>query len=121
MNKFGFITHYVPDDPESPTKVNAHTHGLPESFGHKDIQIVLPLPPKDTHMIIHGLVREIKEGKKFESYIEYSEVIENYKIKFIDAIECGRPVLRLIFPDNEGNLDSKHELYRKQYECTNVN
>lgn len=46
MRKHGWYAHFVPDDNKYPNSINYHTHGLEDSFGHPDLQICFPLPPK---------------------------------------------------------------------------
>jgi hypothetical protein len=103
MEQYGFNIHYVPNDCNCPHHTNIHTHGIKESFNHLDFQICFPIPMELAGEILHGLVNDIKDGKKFEANKEYEGVIGNgYSVKMIEATECGRDVLRIILPDPSG-------------------
>jgi hypothetical protein len=118
----GWYVHYVASgDDQSPTGHNVHTHGLVESFLHLDFQIVCPLPPEVSHMILHSCVERIKKGERFNEGDVKEDLIENgYFVKFISAIECERPVLRLCMPDKHGKFeDSDDPLFRVQYAASN--
>lgn len=119
MAEYGWIAHFVGDDSDSPTGYNVHTHGLVESFDHPDLQIVCPMPEQLAHKLLCNLVSQItEEGKKFKAGDVVERVLgQGYKTKLVDAQECGRPVLRLIMPDEKGNLDvdKLEESYRIQY------
>lgn len=115
MRTHGWYAHYVFDT----APPHYHTHGFPESFNHKDIQIMLPgLNPHIMHGIAERIVELIKEGKTFEPGQDYDGIAQGYKTRFILARECDRPVLRLIVPDKAGNLDQDklEQKYAVQYE-----
>jgi hypothetical protein len=107
MEKHGWIVHYVTHDHDcSPTGVNIHTHGLPEKFGHLDIQIVCPLSQMVAHGVLYNCVAKIKEGKTFvPGEVVEGLVTNGYKVKFVQAREMGRDVLRLIIPDKSNNVE----------------
>jgi hypothetical protein len=101
--EFGWKTHAVfPDGKINPNKVNFHTHGILEKFGHLDFQVVIPLKPELVHGIFWDLVDQIISGKKFEEDKEYAGIIKNYNVMFRNFCEGDRNVLRLIFPDENG-------------------
>lgn len=118
MEEYGFYCHMVPcDDDTTPTGANFHTHGLPDSFGHHDIQIVIALPENVFGSIIHDVVNQIKKGQKFEVGKKYSKVLANMEVTFIYALENETPILRMILPDKSGNCGrDMGEPYRLQYE-----
>ncbi len=112
----GWYAHIVNEDPDSPTGFNYHTHGF-VTANHLNIQIVLPIHPDICHAIANIIYRRIKiRGQKFQAGKRYSKIIEpdgvagvgeddkEYEVMFIKVTECGRPVLRIIFPDKEGNV-----------------
>lgn len=100
---------------------NVHTHGLQESFGHPDIQVVLPIAPETIHSVIAGIVERIKGGEKFFPSRRYDKVIMDYDVVFGKAREGGREVLRLILPDPVGCLSKKAmRLYVEQWEGVEV-
>ncbi len=109
IEKFGWYAHFVVDDPMCPDNTNFHTHNLKEAFGHKDLQICLGIRPEMAHSLLTSVIDEIKKGVKFETGKEYDNVFGNgFKAKFIDAFECGRQVLRLIIPDQNGKYEGKY-------------
>lgn len=99
LNKIGWYAHQVPN--------NYHTHGLPESCDHPDIQVVLALDPNITHAVVAGIIEEIKKGTKYQPNTRYSKIIKNLDVIFIEATESDRKVLRLVFPDANGNLEKE--------------
>jgi thiaminase len=102
IKKYGWYAHYIMDDNNCPANTNAHTHHVLESFGHKDFQICLNVKPEIFNMIFTSLVDEVKKGAKYESGKKYGKIIDGYKVEFIDAIESGRSVLRVLIPDENG-------------------
>lgn len=105
MGEYGFFCHMVPmGDDSSPTGINYHTHGLPETLNHPDIQIVLPISPMVFGPIIHSVFDFIKEGNKLEVEKKYSNFLKDYDVEFAWAIENDRDVLRMILPDVNGGL-----------------
>jgi hypothetical protein len=119
MKKHGWICHFVADgDEQTPNGFNAHTHGLQENYQHKDFQVVIPLPEKVAHSIFITLANRVKEGEKFQAGQKLDEVIQRMQVKLIDAVECGRPVLRVILPDKAGKVDLGEigDPYARQYD-----
>jgi hypothetical protein len=119
LKQFGWFAHIVVDDPDSPTQFNWHTHGLQERYGHRDFQIVCPLPPKVAHQIGTTLADRVKAGEAFGSGQKLAQVLrEGLLVKLIAATECGRDVLRIILPDPRGKLDLGEidEQFALQYE-----
>lgn len=98
----GFIIHAVMS-PFDQT-ANIHTHGLVTTFDHPDFQCVVPLPPETINGIFHNLVNEIRGGRKFKAGEIVSKILEKFKVTFVWATEGNRDVLRIILPDNKGNL-----------------
>ena len=118
LSEHGWIMHYVGDDTTSPTGVNIHTHGLHENYNHPDLQVVLQIPQQVVQSILNTIVDRIKNGEKFKDGDVIKSVIANgLSIKIVNANENGRPVLRIIFPDQSGNYDSLtiKEPYSLQY------
>jgi hypothetical protein len=110
MKTVGWHAHIVAEDPSAPYGANYHTHGLVESFGHLDIQVVFPIDPRTIHGIVKKLIDQIKDGKKFKHGDRVDGVIQSatdieYQVLLINAIEGGRNVLRMIIPDAAGNLE----------------
>jgi hypothetical protein len=110
VKKYRFVIHAICNS-EFPYGSNFHTHFLVENFNHPDLQICLPVPDDNVihtiHDIFHKTVNEIKKGKKFKSGDIVPDIIENYHVLFINAIESRRTILRIIFPDENGNLSKK--------------
>ena len=109
---------YVSDADECPYGVNFHTHGVKENFGHLDFEVVFPMEFEMCHYIFFKIIEIIVAGQKFEANHTYPDVLgNNYNLKFIESQEGDRPVLRLIFPGKDGNLDEDniHITFKKQY------
>jgi len=106
LEKFGWYVHYVGDDREVPTGFNAHTHGLENKYNHLDLQIVCPLPQHVAHGIFWNIVNRIATGEKFKAGDVVSDIAGNgYKVKFVNAWENDRLLLRVIIPDKHHHLD----------------
>lgn len=121
--KCGWYAHFVFDDDTYPFSVNCHTHGLLEKYGHTDLQICLPIPDKVAHAVLWDVVRRIEKGETFKTGDTAFDIIQNYPVTFIDAMELDRKVLRIIFPDKTGCIDKKEieEPYEKQWEVISQN
>jgi len=119
MEKYGWFVHFVPDDEDCPNSVNYHTHGVERSFGHPDLQICFPLSRDIAHSILSNIVDDIKAGSRFEPGKKYNEIIGGgLSVEFIHAMECGRKVLRIIFPDKNGNYEGA--VFQDQFERTGL-
>jgi hypothetical protein len=112
MKKYGWYVHFVINDESTPFGINYHTHGLTETYNHKDIQICFPLNQRIVHGILINIVDEIKDGKTFISGMKYDNIVEGYNVEFIEAIEGNRRVLRCIIPDSDGEYKGE---YQKQF------
>ena len=116
MAETGWYAHYVPEN----NVVNAHTHGLIDSQNHLDFQILFPIEQKTAHSIFTTLCDRVKNGERFHNNDVLENVIGNgYKIKLFLTNEGNRPVLRIIFPNVDGNLElidfEKDSIYESQY------
>lgn len=118
--KYGWYAHFV-DMPDLGI-INCHTHGILELCDHFDLQIIVPLLPQTTLTILHTICNRIKAGEKFKSGDVVSDIIKNFNITFIDAIEGDRTVLRIILPDKYGNLtkDTMKGRFADQYKHLNL-
>lgn len=112
LEKHGWYIHYIIETS------NHHTHGLTDKFNHPDLQIALNIDPKIVNSIFHRVVELIKKGRAFS----HNDVVEHiikapFKVKFVNAKEEQRDVLRIILPDSSGNLDfdSIEKPYDLQY------
>ena len=116
----GWYVHFVFDADYMPYSVCYHTHGIRENFDHPDLQIVFNVDNEVAHKILWTVFDRIDEGEKFETDKRYDKIIsEGFDVMFINAIEGGRDVLRIIFPDSENKL-SQSEIdtsFSKQWEC----
>ena len=108
IDLYGWVVHYVYDDKMCPAKVNIHTHHVQESFGHKDIQVCLNLKPELVHRLLVNIVNNIKTGVKYEPGKKYGNIVDNFKLEFIEATESGRKVLRLLIPDENGGYSGPY-------------
>jgi hypothetical protein len=116
--QYGWYAHYVVHgDDQTPTGTNYHTHGISDSYGQLDFQIVLHIDPKIAHALFSNVVALLKEGKRFKSGDVVSEVA-NLPVLLISARECGRDVLRIVLPDELGSLSNAEmdEVYAVQHE-----
>lgn len=119
IEKYGFLIHYVPGPDDW---INAHTHGLAESMGHADLQIVFPLRPEQAASFFHGVVDKIRAGAKYKAGdVEMGVLLDKHErpipLEFSDATECDRPVLRVLIPDQFGRAPSDpacQEAFRRQ-------
>jgi len=108
MDEHGWFVHFILGDAETATGSCAHTHGLPKTFEHPDLQITCPLPEKTAHNILIQAVELIRHGVKFINGEDYDSVIGgDLKVRAFQATEGGRSVIRLIMPDKHGNLDKE--------------
>ncbi len=107
IHNHGWYAHYVMEDlSEVPIGMNNyHTHGMVESFGHLDFQIVIPIPPKTVHDIFYTLIDLVKEGNCFASVNQSGKILNGYNVAFARATENGREVIRVILPAANGTLD----------------
>lgn len=115
IEKYGFVVHSVP---QNENRINHHTHGLDVSYNHPDFQIVYPIHPETAHSIFCTLANAVKGGKTFHPDNNYSDIIPNYRIRLIRALENDRTVLRVILPDVNGNLmpgDFEDDSFAEQY------
>jgi len=121
MKKYGWYMHYVPGDSDVPQGfVNAHTHGLEESWGHYDLQVVIPLDQRTVNGVLQSAVDLVKAGTKIVPGEDYEKIIKNYKVRFAWAKESDRRVLRMILPDAQGRI-SPHTMeptWARQWEGT---
>ena len=135
IEKYGWVAHLVTDDERIPTGFNAHTHGFDDKFKHPDIQIVLPIDGKIVNHLFHTVANLIKEGETFGQgelgeELEYSEILMEYKVRFILTTEDGTSpkwvdgttdshiVLRMILPSPNGSLYAEtmdgDDIYKEQ-------
>lgn len=117
LDKHGWYVHYV-NDSMYPYCTNIHTHGIQDHFDHPDLQVCLPLDSGVVQSILHLLVSKIKEGESFEPHQILLGILDgDYPITFVQRIEDGRSILRIIFPDVSGCLDRAYmdDSYRDQY------
>lgn len=107
MQNPGWYAHYVMDDPDTPWGANIHTHGLPHTFGHSDLQIVVRTSQTQAHGLLFSAIELIKAGTRFEVGVRYQDIAEGYDAQFAWAHECGRDVLRMIIPDKNNRFDTQ--------------
>lgn len=123
MKEHGWYAHIVLDDPGCPYNYNLHTHGVPGSFGHPDLQICAPLDPKVAHGIIGNIIEQIAHlGKKYEIgilIVDDKVTCGGFPFLLAKAKECGRDVLRVIVSDKNKNLDRETMDLKEQWEGTN--
>lgn len=99
IEQFGYFVHYVP-----PAKdeffVNIHTHGVRETTGHTDLQVVMPISPPMANKIFGSLFNAIREGRHFYDGLDYDVHGNRFRMKLVP--EGDRLVLRVLLPDQNG-------------------
>lgn len=105
MEEYGWIIHFILSDDKNSLP-NIHTHGFVEKFNHPDVQICFNISPRTASSILNYIAEVLATGEKFETGKRYPKVINNYYVVFADAVESGRHVLRVIFPDANGKFNS---------------
>ena len=73
---------------------------------------------KTAHAILTTIVENVKSGVVYADGDYASRIIRNYQVKFLETFENDRQVLRVIFPDRNGNLefDDMELDYKVQYD-----
>lgn len=102
--------HYIPDETDVPSVINAHTHGISEHYDHMDLQMVIGSPNEVT-TILNNFGERIRDGERFKDGDVANILTIGHgctSILMKEFKECGRPVLRLVvadpcgrFPDDE--------------------
>lgn len=126
----GWYTHYITDDDITcPNNFNVHTHGFPEKYNHPDIQICIPMPPKQAHALIWGFLSALEEKRAsiptedltvasnwiFPTNVRVPNILgNNFDVMFLPAQENDREVYRMILPDPKNNFDTMP--YKSQLE-----
>ncbi len=107
MEKYGWYCHFIFDDKDSPYGRNVHTHGMPLSFGHLDLQIMGAISDKLSHTVLCRVVERIEKGEKFKDGDKIKGIAnDTMDILFVKIRENDRDVLRIILPDPKGNVDA---------------
>jgi hypothetical protein len=108
LESYGWYSHLVFSKDDGQLRANYHTHGLPEHFGHLDFQFVLPLHRDTLHALATTLVDRVKNGERFVTGMRVSGVVKRHDVLLVETAETQnirRRVLRVILPDDDGNLD----------------
>jgi hypothetical protein len=117
LKKHGFYMHYVPIDDEEC--IDAHTHGLKESFGHDDLQIVLPIPQSTASGVLWSAVERIRDGEQLQPGQRYERIIKSLPVELVWARDEVRDLIRILLPDEHGLLPGDYgcnEVYQRQAE-----
>ena len=81
IEKYGWQYQYVFDENEENPSFS-YTIGLEESYSHPEIMI-FGLKREQMHNILSDLVRDIKEGRKFEPDVKTGDVVSgNFEVIF---------------------------------------
>ncbi|MDF2879985.1 MAG: hypothetical protein K0R54_542 [Clostridiaceae bacterium] len=100
IKKPTWIVHQVFDVPEANGGIVYHTHGLNE-YDVLELELNLPLEPKQATQFINLIGLEIVNGKKFNDG-DFDQTIFSCKIAFKEVTGIqgnGEENLRIIFPD----------------------
>jgi hypothetical protein len=101
VTKYGFYIHYVPDR----LYVDCHTHGLRDSLGHPELQIVASIPGNIAMGIMHNVVDKIREGHELKDQEKLDQIIETFPILIAKMKDReGAEYFRIIFPDADGRF-----------------
>lgn len=127
MEMHGFYIHY--NCHLGDGYIDCHTHGLEETHGHMDLQIIFPLNQKNALYMMHQTVDIIRGEIEFEGksitpkrmfkdgeIITTGILLDGYPLQFKKVKEGDREVLRLlicdknkILPGEEG-CDPKYDI-----------
>lgn len=107
MEDYGWVVDFV--FPTNQNELaNIHTHGVKDTFGHTDFQIVLPLQQQLAHRLLIDLVERVKRGEQIVPEKRYNDVIHNFDVYFVKKYEGTRIVLRMILPDDQGKYPGEN-------------
>lgn len=117
LRDHGYYVHVV-NDPNMPMGLNAHTHGIAH---HPDLQIVFAqaiINPQLLMNIFQSVVDLIHKGQTFKDGDTSDDVMHDLTVKFVDAKDGDRDVLRLILPDKQNRFerDTMDHPYVHQYD-----
>lgn len=103
LAKHGFYVHFVP---RADGYINAHTHGVAESWpGQLDLQVVVNLGPQSCQWIFSDFVARIRAGERFHAGDRVDRILTQ-PVLLTEAQEGPplRSVLRVLIPDDAGHL-----------------
>lgn len=103
LTSHGFYVHYVP---LGDGYVNAHTHGVAESWpGQLDLQIVVALGPQTCHGMLSDFVSRIRAGERFQAGDRVERILTQ-PVLLSEAQEGPplRTLLRVLVPDEAGKF-----------------
>lgn len=98
-----------------PNLCNYHTHGMRELYNHPEFQIVLNIDFNAAGYLLNSLGLLVKEGRRFKAG-ETVSGIGLCDLTLFEAVDNGKPVLRVILPDpsyrlpNDENCDYPYNL-----------
>jgi hypothetical protein len=101
----GFYIHFVPLSETEPY-INAHTHGVPQSWpGQLDFQVVVNVGPESCATIFWNLVNRVKEGERFKDGDRVHEVLQQPVLlkKFPEGHPDRGDVLRVLIPNSKAD------------------
>jgi len=91
----GWTGHIIADSPY------AHTHGLPESCGHPDVEVRLACDPDERGRLLGIVAGAVTLGRRFADGQEARDLF-SVPVRLVTRLESGREVLRVVFPDVNG-------------------
>ena len=94
IEKHGYFVHLA----KAPCgTINAHTHGFPKSWGHPNIQVVLPMCVQKYYGFLNKLAGMVRAGYRFEVGRRYNGLLGgDYIPKFVDRFHGNELVLRCL-------------------------
>lgn len=100
--KYGFFSHFVSD--ANSKFVNYHTHGFRDTWGHDDLQIVIPIPPNIANNLFWTFADRVKAGERFAPDARVDKIVHGHQVILKKAKDGERDVLRIILPDKNGRF-----------------
>jgi hypothetical protein len=120
IKKYGWFFHVFLPEVQNQNYLDCHTHGL-DLIGHLDFQLVLPIDSGVLYSLATTLVERVQGGERFSSGMRVDKVVKDYDVLLIEkGLLCRGPrrVLRVILPDQAGNLekDKLTGIFAAQYQ-----
>lgn len=120
-----YVVHYVGDCYEHLPSI--HTHGFRELYNQPNIEITISLTLHVAEGIFDLINKMYSDGKTIEPYKYYRDIIKNYSVMFVEAMDIttGEKTLRLLLPDVNGRMPydpdvSKVYKYQLTEGCVNT-
>lgn len=108
MGRYGWYAHIVTDCKSMDTEpFNAHTHGLPETFEHPNLQIIYTeLSQKEISDIFTEVIDSyVSKGYKLHEGLVLELTKYKTSVKFVPTTSYDNEnVIRILLPDGNGKF-----------------